>query len=63
MNDHNTKTERLSELSKAEQELLTYYRALTTFNQRRVITIAKNAYDDVQRTIRFRESNYHTQKG
>ncbi len=58
MSDHNTHAEGLSELCKQEQELLTYYRALTTFNQRRVFTIARNAYDDVQRAIRFRENNY-----
>jgi len=63
MYDHNTKTEDLADLSKQEQELLTYYRSLTTFNQRRGITIARNAYDDVQRTVRFRENNYQTNKG
>jgi len=63
MNNHNTKTEGLTELSEHEQELLTYYRALTVFNQRRVFTIARNAYDDVQRTTTFRENNYQTNKG
>ncbi len=54
MNDHTTKTEGLSE---HEQELLTYYRSLTAFNQRRVFTIARNAYDDVQRANMFRQNN------
>lgn len=63
MSEHNTKTEYLSELSEQEQELLTYYRSLTAFNQRRVFTIARNAYDDVQRTIKFRQNNYQSDKG
>ncbi len=63
MSDHSINTEDLSGLCKQEQELLTYYRALTTFNQRRVFTIARNAYDDIQRAIRFRENNYQANKG
>jgi hypothetical protein len=58
MNEHYPKSERMSELSKQEQELLIYYRSLTTFNQRRVVTIARNAYEDAQRTMSFRANNY-----
>ena len=63
MNDFNTKTEDLTELSQQEQELLSYYRSLTTFNQRRVFTIARNAYHDVQRANGFRSNNYQPGKG
>ncbi|WP_432821514.1 hypothetical protein [Trichloromonas sp.] len=63
MNDHSTKTAGPTELSPHEQELLTYYRSLTTFNQRRVFTIARNAYEDVRRANLFRENNYQTKKG
>ena len=62
MNNQPTKTATQSELSPQEQELLTYYRALTNFNQRRVITIARNAYEDARRTLQFRENNYRAHK-
>jgi len=63
MNNQPTQTLTPSELSPQEQELLTYYRALTNFNQRRVITIARNAYEDARRTLIFRENNYRAHKG
>ncbi len=62
MDNHNTNTEDLTNVSEHEQELLTYYRSLTPFNQQRVFTIAKNAYVDVQRTALFRKNNYQTSK-
>jgi hypothetical protein len=58
MTDPTTISEEVSEQTKTEQELLTFYRALTTFQKRRIYTIARNAYQDVQRAHGFRTNNY-----
>ncbi len=48
--------ESIMDVSEREKELITYYRALTIFNQQRVFTIARNSYEDRQRTMKVREN-------
>lgn len=57
MDDPKTKNEELTELSEQEQELLTYYRCLTSFTQQRVFSIVRNSYADIQRAAWFRYHN------